>query len=400
MQRILLKNCRLVPRLCEGLPGGDSGTLYDICIHHAKIEELRPAGAIIPSSGASVLDVRGCTVTPGFMDIHAHLFSLSSTANTDITGYAFDKKLFRFYDFAKTYLKHGYTLIRDVGTMDNLAIYIRNAINEGYLVGPHILASGLILTPTETGNDSFPMLYREVDSPDEVRKACREELKKGADFIKYMGTGAFLNENGNPSQLIASREELKAAVEATNAKGTYVAVHCHGAGAIKTCAELGVRTIEHGSFVDAEGISLLGEKETYLVPTISICDIILENAEGVMAHAVKKRHLCLKAFECLQAAYRAGLKLGFGSDIMMDAFVSSPGLEFTARKKHLHMDNIDILLQATRYSAEILGVDDRMGSIAKGKLANLVVIEGNPDEDMDVLTKLPRHVFKEGCLVE
>lgn len=389
----VLRNCKFIPELTEGYDK-DFG---DLLIKDDRIEAIEEPGFDFAGTFEEI-DVEGKTVMPGLFELHTHL----TLDNTDYDAnllYDDNTLLLKSYAFAKEYLKSGYTTVRDAGCRGNVTVALNNAIKEGILVGPRIISSGQIITPTETGNESFGRMYIEADGCDEVRKACRKQFKAGNDFIKVMGTGAFLNNAGDPGMQIVELEELKECVRTAAMKKSYVAVHAHSDAGVRCAIEAGVRTIEHGSFIEEDTVDLLLKTEgTYLIPTAAIgMECLSEDNENVTADILEKsRKFEVKEKNCVNGAYRKGLMLGFGSDIDFEAFKRVPGYEFIARKEYYDFENLDILKQATINSAKIIGVDDELGTVKAGKLADLIVVDGNPVEDVYVMGKPLVHVFMEG----
>lgn len=392
---IVLKNCRLIKELTEGF----SGNYADILIEDKYIKEIRDPGHSF-NVECQEIDVKNNTVMPGLMDIHAH-FNLLSQNILEMLIQDPATAAFEGYAFAKEYLRQGYTTVRDCGSSYSVGNAIRDAINKGTIQGPRVISSGQIITPTENGNNCFARMYTEADGVDEVQKTCRRLFQEGADFIKYMATGAFYNEGGVPGQTIVTLDELKTAVEVAASKNTYVAAHCHGTEAIKLVIKAGIRTIEHGSLIDDEGISLLkGNKNCYMVPTIAIDKVPYDDPSKIPDYMWDKINTLTEiSHKCIKKAYKAGLTLGWGSDLDFENFKKNPGYEFIARKEMLEFDNIDMLIQATKNSAEIVGLDDKLGTITKGKYADLIVVDGNPDEDIYVMKKDLIHVIKEGQII-
>lgn len=393
---LLIKKARLVKELTEGI--GFEG-LGDVLIHGNRIKEISPTGTRNYNED-EVLDINGNTLLPGLWDLHAHLYLQSQTCNTDVLTKDVGDELFDCFDYAKEYLKQGYTTIRDCGSILDTNILLRNAINRGALKGPRIIACGIIITPTERGNSSFPRLYAEVDGVDELMKVARLELQKGADFLKYMATGAYTNSDGRPGDTIATIGELRAIQEIAEMKNTYVAVHAHGDDGIRKCVDVGIRTIEHGSLISDETIDKMlaqNEPRSFIIPTLSLWDTMLsENPQGLVTNGSQKLDLVRYSMTRWEQAYKAGLKLGFGTDITMPEFVNQPGLEFKCRKNYTNMKDIDLLLQATKYSAEIAGYSDELGTVKEGKIADLIVVEGKPDDDISAMYKLPTVVIRDG----
>lgn len=393
---ILFKNCRLVSALTEGF----DGELADILVNDDDIiEKIAAPGEI--QADCQTVDAQNNTLLPGFFDLHAHL-CLTDLDFKELRNRSAVDSCYEMYNYAREYLKQGYTTIRDAGCPFNVTAGLSKAAAKGYINVPEIISSGLIITPTETGNETFSSLYYPADSPYEVRKACREQFELGNQVIKYMVTGAYLNESGNPGDLIAEEDELREAVKVARLKGGYVMGHAHGAEGIKLAIKVGLHTVEHGSFIDEEGIEMLKDnEETFLVPTAAIGLACLEEDAGLSDDAYEKSVKYEKMEkDSINRAYQAGLKLGFGSDIDRKNFCAHPGMEFYARTEWYDFDYMDILLQATKNSAEIAGMADRKGTIKEGKAAELVIVKGNPDEDIYVMKQMPMYVYYKGELIE
>ncbi|MCI8609414.1 MAG: amidohydrolase family protein [Firmicutes bacterium] len=394
---ILFKNCRLIPELTEGY----EGTIADVLVSDDHlIAEIGAPGKI--QAPEVVIDVEGNTLLPGFFDLHAHL-CLADLDFKELRNRSCVDSCFEMYDYAREYLKQGYTTVRDAGGPFNVTVGLKKAARNGVINIPDIISSGQIITPTEIGNETFESLYYPADSPYEVRKACRRQFELGNDVIKYMVTGAYLNEAGNPGDSIATEDELKEAVEIAAMKNSYVMGHAHGAEGIKLAIRCGIRTIEHGSFIDAEAVEMLKNTDkTYLVPTAAIGLACLDDDGSALSDdAVEKsKKYEMAEKQAINNAYQAGLKMGFGSDIDRKNFCAHPGMEFYARTDWFDFDYTDILLQATKYSAEIAGMADRKGTIKVGKNAELVVIKGKPDEDIYVMKEMPLYVYYKGELIE
>ena len=389
---LALKNCRLIPELTEGY----DDTLADLVLDGEVIAEICKPGTA-PSSGES-LDLGGRTVIPGMFDLHCHLHA-TNPSFLQLQHKPLGTCCFDAYHYARTMLRYGFTTLRDMGSNGRCGIYLRNAINKGQVEGPRITSCGLIVGPTESGSDLFTLLHNDADGPDEMLKHAREEMQAGSDFVKSSVTGGFLNEGGVPGQSILTREELDALVTAARLKNRYVAVHCHGAEGIKMSLAAGVRTVEHAALIDDEGIEMLkNAKDQYAVLTMTVFasmpETIKRNDKSEKTQKAKQYFPIMQ--ESLTRAYKAGLKLGWGTDTLLPAFLARPASEFLARRDLLGMSNIDMLLQATKYSAEIVGALDRTGTVKAGKYADLAVFDGNPDEDILLMDRPAWAVFKGG----
>ena len=394
---ILLRNCRLIPALTEGYDKCSA----DVVIDEEKILKITEPGEIKDFDG-KVIDVQGNTLLPGFFDLHAHLYLTELNLNA-IDGKDPVETSFDVYAFSREYLRQGYTTIRDAGCPYNVTKGLMKARKKGIINVPDVISAGHAITPTESGNNEYKILYEVADGADGFRRAARKTMEAGNDVIKVMVTGAFLNESGDPGQTIVTEDELQAAVQIAKLKNTYVMGHAHGADGIKLAIRCGLRTIEHGCFIDEEGIEMLkNSEETFLIPTGTVSIASLDEETAVLNEGAAEKSTMYEEIEksCINRAYRAGLKMGFGSDADYTNFSRKPGLEFIARTDWYDFDYLDILLQATKNSAEIAGLADSKGTIKVGKNAELVVVEGNPDEDIYVMKKRPKYAFFKGEIIE
>lgn len=307
----------------------------------------------------------------------------------------------RALKLAKDNLKKGYTTLRDLGDRNDITISLSNAIEEGLVMGPDILPSGRIISPTESGNDFFGSMYYEADSPMEFRKAVRKQYQAGAKWIKIMATGAVMNPNGDPGAAIIMEDELCAVCETAAYVNLPVAVHCHGASGIKMAIRSGVRTVEHSTIMDDECIRMyLASDQTFPIPTFSPLTNFLEFSEGKPKHYVEKAEKLIKILhESMRAAKEAGVKMGWGTDA--GVYVDSHGdgiYEFRARVRDGGFSPLECLIQATKNNAEILQIEDIVGTLEIGKRANILAVRGMPDQNIDALTDVAL-VLKRGKIV-
>lgn len=390
---LILKNARLIPELVEDFNSSNG----DIVIDEGVIKEIKPANT---AKGEEIIDMTGKTVIPGLIEAHLHL-DLSGMNTFEENVQPDSYRIMRALRLAQDNLRQGYTTVRDLGDRNNITLGLAKAIADDLVTGPDVLACGKILSPTEAGNEFFGTMYEECDTPEEYRKAVRRQYQLGADWIKIMGTGAIMNPGAVPGKPIITEDELKAACDAAAYVERPVAVHCHGTDGIKMCIRSGVRTVEHSSIMDDECIRMYGESDqTFMIPTLSAPFAFLEMADTMPAHYVEKSKKVVTILtEGLIAAREAGLKIGWGTDA--GVYVGSHGngiYEFRLRTEKLGFTPLECLLQATKYNAEILQIDDTVGTIAEGKRANLVAYDGNPDEDIEVLNRV-HMVLKKGRIV-
>jgi imidazolonepropionase-like amidohydrolase len=390
---LLFKNANFIPELTEnGLKHGD------LLVDGAII--LQIAGNV-EAHNCETVDLMGRYLVPGFIDLHIHL----NMSGNDVLYDNFKNNHFmtlESYAFALDTLKAGFTTVRDLGSNDRSVNYIRDAIEKGILPGPRIISCGKILTPTESGNDYFEKMYSECDSADEVAKAARVEMKYGADFIKMMGSGAIMNPGGEPGSPICTDEEIRTAVNTAKIKNKYVAIHAHSAEAINQAIKCKVRTIEHASLIDDEAIKKLhNNEETYIVPTLTaFAELVAHDNKGANIFREKAVTYCKIFKERMKKAYDSGVVMGFGTDQgVNNAFHGKNGNEFVYRKEWFHMSNIDILKQATINSAMIAMIDDKVGEIKTGKYADLVVLDGNPLDDISICKNSISFVVNSGKIV-
>ncbi len=391
---MIIKNARLIPELTEGY----TEAMGDILIKDNVIMDIKPCGFDF-GGDAEIIDAAGQTVMPGLMDIHTHLSAHSLEIGVmNWHGKNIGQELFDSYDHAMAYVKQGYTTLRDLSSIWDVQIYIRDAINTGRLPGPRLFVSSDIITPTEIGNDWFEGLYTVCDSPDAVRKAAREHVAKGVDVIKYLGSGAMLNPGGKPGLQIGTRAEFEALTEIANMHHKPTAVHCHGASGIATCIDVGVTTIEHATLITEDLVERLIKNETsYLVPTYSPGVARMMNACGCdwnkfdCSNAKIKEH-----YRLMKLAADAGLHLGMGSDIGEDMLIKVPALEIIGRKLCSGFSNLELLKQCTINSAICIGQEETIGTLKVGKFADIIITDGNPDEDIFVLAKPMIHVICNG----
>lgn len=391
---MILKNCRLIPELTDGI----DFTLADITIDQDKISHITPANGTPAEAGD--IDCKGMTVIPGMFDLHVHLVD-DEVAND--VYHAFEL-YHRYAPKLGTFLDFGVTTIRDCGSTMMLGCYMRDSVNNGLIEGPHILSSGHIISPEAMRNDGDRGIHTIANGVDEVTKAARREFANGADFIKIYASQSMAQGRSGQPKCIFTDEEIAAMVAVAKQNNSYVAAHAHCTDAINACLRNGVRSIEHASHLDDESIRLLTTlPDAYIVPTSAVAEPYAEgdgyndprirefwNSPGIKASGMRTREWRIKA-------YKAGVKFGLGTDLGIDNFVKHP-YEFRIKKESQNMDNLDILIQATRGSAEIAMVDHFTGIIKEGYCADLVGVYGNPDDDISIMYKKPPLVIKSGSV--
>lgn len=391
---LFIQNARLIPYLTERF----ENPIADILVDGKLIKDITPAGTKSPPESAQQIDLENRTLLPGMFDLHMHLY-FSTDNFFELACRSRNQHVFDAVKSASEFLKQGFTTIRDCGNIYDIGIDIRDAIDSGIIQGPRVYSAGQCLSPYAKGNTTFPALYNEVNTREEIMKAVRHEHAKGVDFVKYMATGSVANLHGEPGELISSREEIFAVQSAAESVGTYVGVHCHGKDGIKICIEAGIRTIEHASMLDDECIELIlkNGNRTAIIPTL---DPVVQlhrgyQCEDTSAEILNKINQVYLHTADIVKSSRAGILTGWGTDCSLNFFSKNVGYEFDARHE-VGYSNREILEQVTINSAKILGVDNVLGTIKVGKIADFVVIDGRPDEDIYDMCKYPYMVFKNG----
>ncbi len=353
----------------------DGARAADIGIEDGRIVAFGDAGA-----ADTELDASGCYVAPGLIDAHVHL---GFDARPDPTSILDDSESMLAYRAAanlRDLIEAGVTSVRDLGSPGTLAIDARQAVDEGVIPGPRVVPAGQNVVMTGGHGHWFG---READGPAEVRKAAREQLKRGAEVIKCMATGGVLTQGAVTGAPELGPDELEALVEVASAKGVPTAAHCHGAEGIKNAVRAGITSVEHGSFMDAEAAELMAERDTFWVPTASalhgICDA--PDEAGIPDWAVEKGREAESAYsEAWEHALEAGVRIAMGTDAGTPL---NPHAEVAGELAHMvdyGLDPQGALEAATVDAAALLGLED-VGRVAEGFTADLVVLPEDPTAD-------------------
>ncbi|MDO9453913.1 MAG: amidohydrolase family protein [Stagnimonas sp.] len=395
MSRILFENATLFNGTSPETPDG-----MFVLVEGMRIKEVsdRP----IKAESADRIDCTGKTLMPGMIDNHVHIYGESlklAPPEPPITYRA---------QYAQKFLKHilscGFTSVRDVGGGDH---GMAMALRDGFLDGPRFFYGGVFITqtgghgdmrPAHQGTDfcscgslrnSFSVV---ADGVVECTKAVREELRKGAHHIKIMGSGGVVSTTDPLDRCQYSDAEISTIVEECRRHGSYVAAHCHPAEAIRRCATLGVRTIEHGTLIDEPTAKIVAELGAYVVPTMATIFALKDIGRELGLNAESYEKLLMvaeRAIEGLAVMKKVGVKMGFGTDLMGQTHTRQ-GTEFSLRRQVL--EPFDILHSATAINAEILNMQGQLGVVAPGALADLLVVDGNPLQDIELLAANGAHL--------
>ena len=362
------------------------------------------------SPGDRVIDLKSKTVMPGLIDMHVHVEGETRK------GGVIDRFILNPADIAFETLKYmnitlmaGFTTVRDLGG-SGVNISLRNAIAKGYVVGPRLFTAGKSLGTT--GGHADPTNgYRKdlmgnpgpnegvVNGPEDAYQAVRQRYKDGSDLIKITATGGVLSQAKDGSNAQFTEEEIKAVVTAAKDYGFKVAAHAHGAEGIKRAIRGGVNSIEHGSYMDDEGIKLMKQYGTWYVPTIIAGKSTGDSAKipGYYTDIVTPKALAVgpQIQATFARAYKAGVKIAFGTDAGVFAHGKN-WMEFVYMTE-VGMPILEAIHSATVNGAELLGASDQLGSVEKGKLADIIAVDGDPTKDVRVMGKV-KFVMKDGVV--
>jgi imidazolonepropionase-like amidohydrolase len=367
---------------------------------------IEAVAATLPvPAGARVVDLSDYWVLPGLIDAHTHLTIDSHNQDplAELQHTAAERALGALPN-ARAVLLAGFTTVRDLGSYRALVdVALRDAINRGDVVGPRMFVAGAYITITGgagaiTGfapDVTLPwdLRYGVANSPEEVRERVRALAGQRVDVIKMLATGAVLTHNSNPSGREATPQELGAGVDEARNFGLRVAVHAHGAEGIKAAIRAGAASIEHGTLMDDEGRMLMKQHGTYLVPTLEVRECV--GANYAPEFVAKAEQIMSSQLANFRKAVNAAVKIGFGTDIGVCPFGHN-AREFSLMVAN-GMTPMQAIQSATVVDAELLGMADRLGSITRGKLADLIAVHADPLADVRVLADV-RFVMKQGAI--
>jgi imidazolonepropionase-like amidohydrolase len=346
----------------------------------------------VAESGIPVLDdvkkisLEDRMLFPGFIDAHVHL---TMDAGLDPSG-AITRGpdpliILKAANFARQTLMAGITSVRDLGGKNHVDLILRDAISAGIIPGPRMKAAGHMITMT--GGHGWDMGH-EADGMDGMRKAVRGELKAGVDVVKLMATGGLMTPGVEPASPQLSEDELRAGIEEAHKAGRRTASHAQGNQGIKNAVRAGIDSIEHGFYLDEEAVSLMAERNTYFIPTLSIYSAGRRAIESGIPQALVDEMLSPAKeshYKSARMAREAGLKVGMGTDAGTPFNFHGKNLSELMHLVEVGYSPLEALHAGTGISAEIVGVADEVGTIEEGKLADIVVIRGNPINDISSL---------------
>jgi imidazolonepropionase-like amidohydrolase len=385
--------------------GGDPLSDAAIVIEGGRISRVAPQSMIAAGPDDVVIDAADGTIMPGMVDCHCHIlyyngseFVASSSRSGERTPAEVVGLIAGAIDAARLWLAHGVTTIRDLAAEMNLSLGIRDMVAKGKVVGPRVFASGRALAITGGVRISTENLAIAVDGANEARRATREQIRAGVDLIKLFasagiggGEGQSIGESGWAQFTV---EEMQASVFEAHKASRTVAAHAISTQSIKNALHAGVDSIEHGNFLDEEGLALMKERGVVLVPTLAISETLAERGQqiGYEPHIAERSVAAVqRSRETIQMARQAGVRIATGTDPVTRDTIQR---EWDALRR-AGLSPMEIVVAATRTGAELLKVQHRLGTLEQGKIADLVVLERNPLEDPAALASI-QWVLKEG----
>jgi len=364
-----------------------------------------------PGAGDTLIDLSSSTVLPGLMDMHTHVSSeISPTSYADRFTLGAPQVTLQSTVYARRTLEAGFTTIRDLGDSHNVSVALRDAIARGDVVGPRIFTSGKSIATTgghadptsgwaaHIAGDPGPQ-DGVVNGVADARKAVRQRYKDGADLIKITATGGVLSLAASGENPQFQADELEAIVTTARDYGFHVAAHAHGAEGMKRAIRAGVYSIEHGTYMDDEAIRLMKQHGTWYVPTIHAGRFVAEKAavDGYFPDIVRPKAAAIgpQIQGTFSRAHKAGVKIVFGTDCGVGPHGDN-AREFEYMVEG-GMSPMDALRSATSVAAEFLGIQDRLGTLEAGKLADIIAVAGDPLADISRMRAV-HFVMKEGVV--
>ena len=377
----------------------DKGVLL---IHGDSIEQVGSLQEMHIPDSATRVDLSGKTILPGIIDAHVHLdmHGMPDTYHESLVEDKF-RAIRASIEMANT-VRAGVTTVRNAGSAHFIDIAVKRAVQEELVAGPRILTSGKIICMLTAGSEYFQGLYREADGVDENRRAAREQLKEGVDFLKVMATGAIMNPGGIPGAPHLNVEEIRAVVEEGEKTGKHTAAHAHGAEGIKNAIKAGVRTIEHGTLADDQALKMMADQGVFLTSTLSSNFWMLNGPtkNGIPQFMFQKAEEVSKIrVENLHRALQAGVQVAMGTDAGTPYnYHGRNAMEIIQYVDKGIMDTMQALVASTKVAADAIGLLQETGTLEKGKKADYLILSADPLQDIHCLLDLESIscVLKEG----
>ncbi|MEX2423434.1 MAG: amidohydrolase family protein [Acidimicrobiia bacterium] len=372
-----------------------------VVIRAGRIESIGARDDGVPDD-VVVVDGAGCTLMPGLVEAHSHVTMVEYVASFPHPAHGAEPlypavRGHVLADNLRRGLRMGVTTIRDVGAYGDTLLEVRQAVRYGAFVAPRLLTCGRIVSATAPGGRFFPEMYREADGADDMRRAVREQIRRGADFVKIMSTGARSVEMENPHPAQVTDAEMAAFVDEASRQGYRTAAHAEGMGGTEAAILAGCDTIEHGFYLNQrpELLDHMAAHDQTLVPTLGFLHHVAESGEWTDLLEEQGEYNVEQAHLTLAAAKAAGVRIAMGADAGDAERIHE---EIGWMIQH-GLNPQEALVAATSGSAEALGISAEVGTVAVGKLADLLVVGGDPLADPTLLGKRDaiRLVFRNGA---
>ncbi len=378
-----------------------------LVLHKENISAAGPREEVQIPSRAKIYDMRQKFIMPGLIDAHVHLdmHGMPDTIHESLVENKL-RAIRASIEMGNT-LRAGITTVRNAGSTAYIDIAVRKAVQEGLIIGPRILACGKIICMLSAGSEYFKGLYREADGADENRRAAREQLKEGADFLKVMASGAIMNPGGVPGATQLDVDEIRAVVQEGAKIGKHTAAHAHGAQGIKNAVQAGVRTIEHGTLADEDALKMMRDRNIYLVSTLSSNFWMLRytNEQNGLPQFMyeKAREIAKIRTETLHQAIDLGVRVVMGTDAGTPYnYHGKNSMELVQYVEEGLMSEMEAVMASTKYAAQAIDLEDEVGTLEPGKSADFLVLNKNPLQEIRSLLDIKnlQMVFKQGKLIE
>lgn len=364
-----------------------------IIVEDEKIKEV--GKALDAPRDAEVIDVAGRTLMPGLIDSHVHLCSNGDPDIMRMIHYPMGMLQLFGYRNALNELEAGFTTVRDMGAPHGFALSLRQAVEAGVVRGPRIVAAGKVISMTGGHADfhlasglSYKGMSRIADGVADCRKAAREQLRDGADFVKICSSGGVMSPTDPVDTPQFTLEEIQAMVSEAACVGRTVASHAHGATGIKNAVLAGVKTIEHGSLVDDEAVKLMAQRGCFHVPTlVAGWNIVQQGKEaGIPAYAVDKaEEIAYEVRKNAMRSHRGGVKVAMGTDAGTPFNRHGGNAQEITHLVDAGFTPMEAIVAATKTGSECIGLENQVGTLEPGKLADMIVVDGDPLKDIKVL---------------
>lgn len=401
---LVLAGCQLI----DGVSDEPFANHY-VEVKDGKVVGAGPVAKAPRGKGIHQIDGQGRTLMPGLIDCHVHLVYAGSKNMEEAIRWPVETAVIHGVMHARAVLDSGYTAVREVGTIGNTSVALRDAQRLRKIYAPKIVASGRGIGTTGSGNDLLPAHWESsggrlvVDGVDAIRKAVRRQTREGVDNIKFIASGVEVHPNCYTWMTTMSEEELRAGIEEAKRWGRSTAVHAQSFDAVKFALRAGADTIEHGTRLDDESIGLFKQSNSFLVPTLCTLYSVLQLGEALGLSQKQRDEMKVNEplwEKSIRDAYQSGVQIASGGDLgnRYPHGDNARELEYLAG---LGMKPMDVLRSATSIAARAIRRADRFGSIRPGMEADLILVDGDPLRDITVLQDLGKMnmVFQDGELV-